>query len=254
MTVYRLTIEYDGAPFSGWQFQPGLPTVQGVLEEALHTVLRRKTPLQGAGRTDAGVHALGQAASFETDVTVDPLRLAKGLTALCRPHVAVVAAAVAPVGFNARFDAAGKHYRYRVLNRRAPSPLRGAQAFFVPHPLDIEQMNRAAALLRGRHDFAGFRSADCERKSTVRELFRVDISVRAPIIDIDVEGDAFLKNMVRIIAGTLVDVGRGRLAPKDVQGVLESGDRTRAGQTAPAHGLTLVEVLYPEGWIRDRRR
>jgi len=252
--VYRLTIEYDGAPFSGWQLQPGLPTVQGALEEALHTVLRRRIPLQGAGRTDAGVHAFGQVASFETDLTIDPFRLAKGLSALCRPHVAVVEAAVAPEGFNARFDAVGKHYRYRVLNRQAPSPLRGGQAFFVPRLLDVEHMKQAAALLRGRHDFAGFRSADCERKSTEREISRLDISARAPVIDIDVEGDAFLKNMVRIIAGTLVDVGRGRMTPESVRGVLESGNRTRAGQTAPAHGLTLMEVFYPKGWLRDRRR
>ncbi len=254
MSVFRLTIEYDGAPFSGWQFQPGRPTVQGVLEEALHTMLRRKTPLQGAGRTDAGVHALGQAASLETDETIEPRRLAKGLSALCRPHVAVVEAADADPGFNARFDAVGKHYRYLLLNRQAPSPLRGRQAFFVPHPLDVHRMHRAASLLRGRHDFAGFRSSDCERKSTVREISRLEITARPPLIVIDVEGDAFLKNMVRILAGTLVDVGRGRLTPEDVGGVLESGNRTLAGQTAPAHGLTLVEVFYPDGWIRDRRR
>lgn len=209
MTVFRLVIEYDGAGFSGWQIQPGQRTVQGVLESAIQTMLRTPTRLQGAGRTDAGVHALGQSASFETDVVIDPLRLRKGLCALARPDIAVVEADVAPEGFNARFDAAGKHYRYTVLNRSAPSPLLGATSFFVPYPLDRKKMADAARLLIGEHDFKGFRSADCGRENTIRHITDMTLIDDGDRLSIDVKGTAFLKNMVRILAGTLVDVGRG---------------------------------------------
>ncbi len=253
MTVFRLVIEYDGSGFSGWQVQPGQRTVQGVLETALGTILRTPTRLQGAGRTDAGVHALGQVASFETDVAVDPKRLQKGLTALSSPDAAVVAAEAAPPGFNARFDAVGKHYRYTVLNRKTPSPLFGRTSFFVPYPLDRGAMAAAAESLIGEHDFRGFRSADCGRDNTVRRIEDITIGSAGDRLFFDVKGTAFLKNMVRIIAGTLVDVGRRRLPVERVGQVLETGDRTRAGQTAPAAGLTLVEVFYPEGWIRADR-
>ena len=253
MTAFRLVIEYIGTGFSGWQIQPGQRTVQGVLEQALATVLRVPVRLQGAGRTDAGVHALGQTASFETDVSISPDRLRKGLTALARPDIAVVEAAPAPPGFNARFDAEGKHYRYAILNRPSPSPLRANTRFFVPQLLDIEAVRRAAALLEGEHDFAGFRAQDCERKTTVRRLHRVAVTCVDDDIFVDVEGDAFLKNMVRIIAGTLVDVGLGKRTLQSVQDALDTGDRTRAGRTAPAGGLTLVSVFYPEGWRRSRR-
>ena len=253
MTAYRLVIEYNGTGFSGWQVQPGRRTVQGVLEQSLAVVLRESVRLQGAGRTDAGVHALGQTASFETDASITPDRLRKGLTALSRPDIAVVEAAEAPSGFNARFDAEGKHYRYAILNRPSPSPLRANTRFFVPQPLDTAAMQRAAALLEGEHDFAGFRAQDCERETTVRRLHRVVVSCVEDDIFIDVEGDAFLKNMVRILAGTLVDVGLGKRTLQSVREALETGDRSRAGRTAPAGGLTLVEVFYPKEWRRPRR-
>jgi tRNA pseudouridine38-40 synthase len=252
--TYRLKIEYLGSGFAGWQIQPGQRTVQGVLTEALATVLREPVSLQGASRTDAGVHALGQAASFETDVQIEPGRLVRGLSALARPDAAVIEAALAPDGFNARFDSIGKRYRYRVLNRSAPSPLHGAACWHVPQPIDRALMRRAAASLVGTHDFAGFRAADCGRPTTERELTRVEMSTRGDaLLEIAVEGTAFLKNMVRIIAGTLVDIGLGKLEPGVVDEVLTTGDRGRAGQTAPAHGLTLVEVLFPDGWLRERR-
>jgi tRNA pseudouridine38-40 synthase len=224
------------------------------MEAALATILRQKTALQGAGRTDAGVHAVGQTASFVTEAAITPDRLRKGITALCRPDVAVVEAAASPEGFNARFDAVGKHYRYTILNRAAPSPLLQNRVFFVPAPLDLAPMRRAAQLLVGEHDFAGFRSSDCERTNTVRKMQEIVISRNDAVIHIDVKGTAFLKNMVRIIAGTLVDVGRGRLSVADVQSVRDAKDRKLAGQTAPAHGLTLQEVFYPKGWLRKRDR
>jgi tRNA pseudouridine38-40 synthase len=256
MTTWRLGIEYDGSGFSGWQRQPGRRTVQGIVSEALSTVLRRPIEIQGASRTDAGVHALGQVASFECDEPLDPSRIVRGVSALCRPDAAVVEAAIAPEGFNARFDAAGKRYRYRLLNRSAPSPLLAATSWHVPQPLDLERMRGAARLLVGEHDFAGFRSADCGRETTGRNLERVEIeAVGEPrgLVEIAVEGDAFLRNMVRIIAGTLVEVGEGRRGIESIDEILGSGDRGRAGQTAPARGLTLIEVRYPPGWLRRCR-
>jgi tRNA pseudouridine38-40 synthase len=253
--VFKLTIEYAGGGFHGWQEQADrqLPTVQGVLREALSTVVRQPVALTGASRTDAGVHALGQVASFEAETDLSPERVAKGATALAGPAVAVVGATVAPAGFDARRDSVGKRYRYRVLNRPAPSPILGETSWHVPRPLDLEAMSAAASRLVGVHDFAGFRAADCGRKSTERELTRVALVAReGALLDIEVEGTAFLKNMVRIIAGTIVDIGLGAKPVDLVDEVLESGDRTRAGRTAPAHGLTLIEVLFPEGLSRSR--
>ncbi len=253
MTVFKLTIEYDGSAFSGWQYQPNVRTVQGVIEQALETMLRQKVRIQGAGRTDAGVHALGQVASFEADTELLPARLQKGISALARPEVAVVDAAIAPPGFNARFDSTGKHYQYQILSRSTPSPMRRHTSYFVPQPLDIDLMQKAGQYLIGEHDFKGFRASDCERKKTVTRLSLVSVrKEESGLIAIDIEGVAFMKNMVRIIAGTLLEIGRKRLEPEIIQTLFDTGDRTLAGPTAPAQGLTLVKVFYPEGWIRER--
>lgn len=246
MPTYELIIEYDGAGFAGWQSQPGERTVQGALEEALAVLARGPVRVQGASRTDAGVHAAGQVASFEVAGEIEPDRLVSGLCALCRPDLAVVAARRAPDGFNARFDSTGKRYRYRVLNRKAPSPLWGRIAWHVSGVLNRAAMVEAAAMLPGTRDFAGFRSANCGREHTVRTLTRVAVE-DGPVeglIELVVEGDGFLKNMVRIIAGTLVDVGLGRLPVGIVEEVLATRDRPRAGRTAPAHGLTLDRVFH----------
>jgi tRNA pseudouridine38-40 synthase len=244
VAVFQLIIEYNGVPFSGWQAQPLERTVQGELEAALAVILRAPTRLQGASRTDAGVHALGQVASFETDAVITSDRLQKGLTALCRPDIAVVAATKVKEGFNARFDAKAKHYRYTLFNRSTPSPLRRWHTFHVPWPLDLDAMKKAAKRLVGEHDFSAFRAADCSRKNAVRTITELSIDRSGSLIDIEVRGTAFLKNMVRIIAGTLVDVGLGRLAVDNIDEALQSKDRTKAGRTAPAHGLTLVEVFF----------
>jgi tRNA pseudouridine38-40 synthase len=245
MAVYRLTIEYDGAAFSGWQRQPGARTVQGAIEEALAIVAREPFRIRGASRTDAGVHALGQVASFESERELDPRRLADGVTALCRPDVAIVRAELAPPGFDARRAARGKRYRYAVLNRPAPSPLLARTSWHLREPIDLDAVRGAAAILVGTHDFAGFRAADCGRETTVRTITAIEIAERGGgLVELEVRGTAFLKNMVRIVAGTLVAVGLGKMTGDDVARVLATGDRTRAGQTAPAHGLTLVEVFY----------
>lgn len=245
MPKYRLILEYDGAPFAGWQFQPGQRTVQGEVAKALSVILRHEVQVQGAGRTDAGVHALGQCASFSTDVELAPQRLRAALSGLCKPSISAVNVEVVPNSFSARFDAKGKHYRYQLLCRPAPSPLLMATTCHVTAALDGAAMRAAAALLVGTHDFAAFRAVDCGRKTTVRTLTRVEIVERFPVLSIEVEGDAFLKNMVRILAGTLVDVGRGRRTVEDVAAALRTGERDCAGITAPAKGLTLVSVHYP---------
>jgi tRNA pseudouridine38-40 synthase len=254
--VFKLTIEYAGGGFHGWQEQADqqLRTVQGVLREALETVVRQPVALQGASRTDAGVHALGQVASFSAETDLPAERIARGATALAAPDIAVVEASVAPDGFDARRDSIGKRYRYRLLNRSAPSPVLAATSWHVPRPLDLEAMSAAAARFVGTHDFAGFRAADCGREHTERELTRVALVAReGAVIDIEVEGTGFLKQMVRIISGTIVDVGLGTKTVEVVGEVLASRDRARAGRTAPAHGLTLIEVLYPEGLRRPDR-
>ena len=207
-------------------------------------------------RTDAGVHATGQAASFECDAELEPRRLVAGVSALCRPDAAVVAADRAPAGFNARFASRGKRYRYRLLNRPAPSPLFAGVTWHVTGALDRAAMQDAAARLVGTHDFAGFRSADCGRESTERTItaVRLEPGLAPQSIDVVVEGTAFLKNMVRILVGTLVEVGHGKLPPDRVDRVLASGDRTEAGVTAPAHGLTLERVFFEDDWPWSRSR
>lgn len=245
MPTFKIILEYDGQGFSGWQRQPSRRTVQGAVEEALSTILGEPVEVQGASRTDAGVHARGQVASFSFDGEADPTRIARGVSALCRPNVSVVGAAVAPDGFNARFDSRGKRYEYRILNRSAPSPLDGDTSWHVPQALDLEAMRDAAGALVGTHDFAGFRAADDGREDTVRTLTSVSVdSAPGGLLTIGVEGTGFLKYMVRIIAGTLAEIGLGKLPRKTPSIVFGSGDRGAAGQTAPANGLTLIEVFY----------
>jgi len=255
--VYRLTIEYDGEGFSGWQVQPGRRTVQGALAAAATTVFGRPVGIRGASRTDAGVHALGQVASFEHPEEIDVSKLVRAVPALAGEDVAVVEAAEAPEGFDARRDAVGKRYLYRILARRAPSPLERRTSAHVPFDLDLDAMRRAAETLVGTHDFRGFRASDCGRSDTVRTLSEVVVTEgERGLVTVSVVGDAFLKNMVRIIAGTLIDVGRSALSEEAVGAALASGDRTAAGRTAPARGLFLVRVLYPDERIgvKEKKR
>jgi tRNA pseudouridine38-40 synthase len=218
-------------------------------------MLRKPVRIQGAGRTDAGVHALGQVGSFQADTDLSPERLQKGLTALAGPDIAVVDAAIAPDGFNARFDSNGKHYRYGVLSRKVPSPLNRRTSTFVPQALDVTAMRSAAEKLVGEHDFKGFRAADCERGNTICRINEVTIEIgQRGILFIHVKGVAFLKYMVRVISGTLIEIGRHKSDPEIITEIFQTGDRTLAGPTAPSHGLTLVEVFFPDGWLRSANR
>ncbi len=242
----RLVLEYDGTDLCGWQRQENGPTVQAHLEDALARMTGAPTPVVGASRTDSGVHASGQVASFETAVRIpcDGFRL--GLNSLLPPSIAVVAADEAPAGFHARFSAAGKHYRYSILTRSSRSPLACRWAWHRPGAvLDLDSMGQASTSMLGERDFSAMRAAGCTARTAVRRVDDIAIGRPDPHrIDIDVRGNAFLRNMVRIMVGTLVEVGEGRLTPGQVAEIMESRDRTRAGQTAPAHGLCLVEVLY----------
>ena len=243
----RLIVEYDGSDLHGWQRQQNGPTIQGHLESALSTLLGHEVDITGASRTDAGVHALGQVCNFYTDhpsIPVDGIR--KALNSSLPPAIAVVRANEVGPDFHSRFDSAGKHYRYRVFTRPSRSPVRRLGAMHVDYELDLAPMRSAAQALVGEHDFSAFRAAGCNAKTTTRRITAVEVrSDAAHEITIDLRGNAFLRNMVRIIAGTLVEIGAGRRDAGSIPELLAGRDRTRAGRTAPAAGLTLVRVFYP---------
>jgi tRNA pseudouridine38-40 synthase len=240
----KLIVEYDGTDFSGWQRQDGQRTVQGTLEDTVHQLLGERGEVRGAGRTDAGVHAAGQVASLSLRSRIPATGFLRGMNSLLPADVAVVDSADVPETFDARFSARGKIYRYRIWNHLVRSPLHARTSWHCRRPLDLERMREAAALLCGEHDFRGFRASDCDRRNTVRVIRRFDLAKRGALIELDVEATAFLKNMVRILVGTLADVGRGKRQLPDVLRALETGDRAAGGVTAPAAGLTLHHVIY----------
>lgn len=240
----RLVVEYDGTGLAGWQRQDGQDTVQGWLEKAFQSMTQQQVVVRGAGRTDAGVHAEAQVASVEVASRIPTLGFLRGLNTFLPREIAVLEVADVPATFNARFSARGKIYRYQVWNHPVRSPRFVRYAWHVYDPLDVHAMREAAAVLTGEHDFRAFRSADCDRKTTVRIIRRFDVRRDGAMISLEVEGTAFLRNMVRILAGTLVAVGRGRMTSANVAAALASGDRTQAGITAPALGLTLAKVIY----------
>lgn len=248
MPTLRFVLEYDGTDFAGWQAQaPGARTVQGELEAALLRVTGAAVRVVGAGRTDAGVHAEGQVASCRIETRLDAATLARALNAVLPPDLAVRSAQQAPEGFDARRDARRKLYRYRVWNGPVRSPLRTRTHAFVRAPLDVDAMRRAAATLAGRHDFASFETRRRESgragASTVRTLFRVEIlGASGGEVVFEIEGDGFLRYMVRGLVGTLLEIGRGERPEADVTRILGARDRRAAGVTAPARGLVLVRV------------
>ena len=240
-----LVLEYDGSGFHGFQRQDGLPSVAQRVEEALETLLGHHAKIEAAGRTDAGVHATGQVVSCVTTSAMPLRRLTVAASALLRPHaIAVVRALECPVGFSARRDALSRTYRYRILNRVAPSPLHARRAFHVSAVLELDAMRAAAACLVGEHDFAAFCAVASRAKGTTRNVQSLEFQRNGQFLDIVMTADSFVHNMVRIVVGTLIEVGRGRRSPDDVGAVLASQLRSRAGFTAPAHGLYLERVDY----------
>jgi len=244
--TFRLSLEYDGRDFAGWQIQPaGQRTVQGILQEAFRRVTGREVRVIGAGRTDAGVHAEGQVASVVVETELAPDRLRRALNGVLPPDLAVWECVLAPEGFHARYQARSKLYCYRIWNGESRSPLRARRSCHVPGGLDLEAMRRAAALLLGPHDFAAFQTAGSAVRSTERTLLRLDIEgePRGEVLLL-VEGDGFLRQMVRILAGTLIEIGLGRRNATGLPAVLAARERSRAGRTAPAQALTLIRVCY----------
>ena len=251
MPRYALTIEYDGGPFVGWQRQANGLSVQQRLEEAVAAINGARAIVHGAGRTDAGVHALGQVAHIDMARVWRADKLRDALNAHLKPApVAVIAARAVDGEFEARFSAIRRHYRYIIDNRRAPLALTLGRAWHVKWPLDAEAMHAAAQHLLGRHDFTTFRASECQANSPVRTLERLDVRRMGDRIEIEVSARSFLHNQVRSMAGSLEHVGSGKWQAEDLADALAAKDRTRCGQVAPPQGLYLVAVDYPpEIWI-----
>jgi tRNA pseudouridine38-40 synthase len=246
MPRYRLTIEYDGGPFVGFQRQSNGPSVQAALEAAIERFCGERVTVTGAGRTDAGVHALGQVVHFDLAEAREPREVQGALNHHLKPDpVAVLDAAVAAPDFHARFDAIGRAYRYRIVNRRPPLTLDRGLAWHVPVPLDADAMHRAAQRLVGRHDFTTFRSAHCQSASPLKTLDRLDVMRHGEELSVIAEARSFLHHQVRSMVGTLKLVGEGRWTAEDVTAALEARERQRLGLNAPPEGLYLTRVVYP---------
>jgi tRNA pseudouridine38-40 synthase len=245
MPRYKLLVEYDGTPFVGWQIQAGGPSVQGLLADAVAAFAGERVAVQGAGRTDAGVHALGQVAHVDLAKDWDTDTVRDALTAHLRPHpVAVLAAERVPDDFDARFSARQRHYLYRIVNRRADLALDRHRAWRVARPLDASAMHAAAQALVGRHDFTTFRAAECQAKSPVKTLDRLDIERSGEEVRMHAAARSFLHHQVRSMVGSLVLVGDGKWSAQDLAAALAARDRSLCGPVAPPEGLYLVSVDY----------
>lgn len=253
MPRYRLTIEYDGTPFVGWQVQPTGLSVQGVLQEAIARFSSDTVTVKGAGRTDAGVHALRQVAHIDLTRNWEPGRVRDAINFHLKPHpVAVLACGLVGPEFDARFSAVARHYVYRILVRRARPILERDRVWWLMRPLNVSAMAEAAAHLVGRHDFTTFRATQCQAASPVRTLDRLDVVADGDEIVIRTSARSFLHNQVRSMVGTLKSVGEGKWRPADVAAALEARDRSRCGPVAPACGLYLAAVDYPSGLWQDQ--
>jgi tRNA pseudouridine38-40 synthase len=246
VTRWRLTIEYDGGPFMGWQRQDHGPSGQQTREDALRHMTGEEASFTAAGRTDAGVHALAMSAHVDVMKSVTPHRLREGLNALVRPQpISVLDAAEAPGDWHARFSCIGRRYLYRILNRRAPPALDAGRVWHIAVPLDAEAMSEGAAHLIGRHDFTTFRSAHCQSDSPVKTLDRLEVTRSGEEIHIEAAARSFLHHQVRSMVGCLALVGRGQWRPDDMGKALEARDRAALGFNAPPQGLYFVEAIYP---------
>ena len=246
MPRYRLTLEYDGTPFAGWQRQADRMSVQQALEEAIARFSGENVTTQAAGRTDAGVHALGQVAHFDLQREWDPNRIREALNYHLKPHpVAVLEARAVPDSFEARFSALARHYEYRILDRRARPALEENRVWHVPTRLDAAAMHEGGQYLIGRHDFSTFRDSQCQARSPIKTLDRLDVRREADHVVITVSARSLLHHQVRSIVGSLKLVGEGRWGAQMMRQILEAADRARCGMLAPAAGLYLTRVDYP---------
>jgi tRNA pseudouridine38-40 synthase len=247
MPSFKLTLAYDGTNYVGWQRQASGTSVQGLLEEALEALEGHPVAVHGAGRTDAGVHALGQVASLKLEREIDPGILVRAVNARLPPDVRVLSAAAVPEAFHARYSAIRKRYRYRFSDAAVLTPFERAYVWHLSGGLDVEAMHDASRLFEGRHDFAALASAGSTTRSSERTMMSAGVRRESDVLVVfEITGDGFLRHMVRAMAGTLVDIGQGRRSRDSIRPLLASGDRAQAGPTAPARGLFLVEVEYAD--------
>lgn len=246
MTYWKIVLEYDGMDFAGWQVQNDEPTIQQSVQDALESLLGHSAHVTGSGRTDSDVHALGQVGSFHTEVLRTAEQIRDGLNSYLPEGICCIDATSVSSEFHPRHTPHKKHYRYRFLNRKMRSPLRERQVWRVSRALDVDKMNQAAQYLQGTHDFSSFRASGCGATHTTRTLESATVTRIEDEVHLDVWGKGFLRHMVRIMAGTLLEVGLGRAEPAWVQQVLIEKSREAGGITAPGHGLTLMEVQYEE--------
>ena len=244
MKRIKLIVAYDGTNYCGWQLQPNGVTIEGVLNEALSGLTGEEIRVTGASRTDSGVHSLGNVAVFDTETRIPPEKISYALNRRLPEDIVVQESSEVSPDWHPRHCDSRKTYEYRILNRKFPLPTRRLDTFFVYRELNVEKMRRAAGYLEGTHDFRSFCSVNTAVESTERTIYRCSVEKSGDIITICVTGSGFLYNMVRIIAGTLLQAGMGQLDPEDMPAILEARNRTAAGPTAPAHGLTMIGIEY----------
>lgn len=245
MKNIKIVVEYDGTDYHGWQCQANLPTVQETIEDAIKQITKEKVKITGSGRTDAGVHAMGQVASFLTGTQMDSETLRKALNSTLPRDISIIETQEVPDDFHAQFSSRSKIYEYRIFNRPHPPALQRNRVWHIPEKLDAGKMKEAAAYLEGTHDFSVFATADITVKTTVRTVKRVHVKkTREGIILIEIEAEGFLKRMVRMITGTLVQTGRGKLSSEGFGQILAEGQKTKNVFTAPPQGLFLKKVIY----------
>ncbi len=245
MRNIKLLIEYEGTRYAGWQIQENLPTIQGTIQEKLRIMTGEEIKLTASSRTDAGVHALGQTANFCTESHIPPRSIQMGINALLPDDIVIKKAEEVPLDFDSRRNTKAKTYRYLILNRSYSSAIYRNFSWHVFQKLDIDAMRKAAGYLIGKKDFTSFRAAECDALHSVREILSFSIEKKDDgFLEIEVKGTAFLRHMVRIMVGTMVAVGKGKIKPDDFQAIIDAKDRRLAGMTAPPHGLFLKEVEY----------
>ena len=246
MKRVMMRVAYDGTDYCGWQLQPGAPTIEGVLNEKLSELLGEEITVTGASRTDSGVHSLGNVAVFDTNTRIPAEKISYALNQRLPDDIVVQQSCEVPDDWHPRHCNSRKTYEYRILNRTFRDPTRRSDTYFYYYPLNVEAMQQAAAKLEGTHDFQSFCAAGTQAKTTVRTIYSCEVAKNGDLITIRVTGNGFLYNMVRIIAGTLIKVGAGDIAPGEITAILEACDRSVAGPTAPAHGLTMIGIIYEE--------
>jgi len=240
----KIVLEYDGTDYSGWQRQKNAPTIQEVLETSISAITREKIQVIGSGRTDAGVHALEQVANFKTNTKIPIEKLPYAINSKLPEDIVVKDARIVPDNFHARFSAKSKIYAYTIYNAPFPSPIYRKHSLFIAMPLDVKSMTKAAISLTGVHDFSAFKASGSPVKSPIRHVMGIEVLKEGAFIKILIQANGFLYNMVRIMAGTLLEVGKGKTQPWEVASILLSRDRNRAGKTLPPHGLSLLKVNY----------